>query len=253
MKRIDSSTDVALTQYEGGPEDTTREIILKVAGELFPPVGVVTALREHFSSKKKYEQIKQVFLALNDEVGSLKKESAQDQARIQAIEERLQSPKFTEAVLTAAEEAVRTADSNKLDRLACVLANGLDPRRISDEDDLASFVRDASQLTEMDIQVLKIIHSTFADLIPMNPNFNNPNAFTDRSSELLKNVNEAGIDRDDFYSYSSRLAGFGLTLEAPFNPSRQAPGDKCFRPTRRGEKLVALLQSRILPGSRRSS
>jgi hypothetical protein len=38
MKRIDSSTDVALTQYEGGPEDTTREIILKVAGELFPPV-----------------------------------------------------------------------------------------------------------------------------------------------------------------------------------------------------------------------
>ena len=54
----------------------------------------------------------------------------------------LQSPKFMEAVLTAAEEAARTADSKKLDRLAFTLANGLDPEIIKPEDDLASFVRD---------------------------------------------------------------------------------------------------------------
>ncbi len=63
---------------------------------------------------------------------------------MQAIEERLESPKFTVAVLTAAEEAARTADSTKIGRLACVLANGLDPRTITDEEDLASFVRDTS-------------------------------------------------------------------------------------------------------------
>ena len=95
MKRIDSPTDVAITQYEGDPEDTTQEIILKVAAELFAPVGIVVALRGHFEAKNKYERIKRVFLAFKSDIEALENESVQDKTKIQAIEERLQSPKFT--------------------------------------------------------------------------------------------------------------------------------------------------------------
>lgn len=191
-----------------------------------------------------------MFLAFKAEIESLKTECAQDPVKMQAIEERLQSPKFTEAVLTAAEDATRTADSKKLDRLACVLANGVDPKlKFSDDEDLGSFVRDASQLTETDLQILAIIHSTFANVIAVTPNLNDPNIFTERAVDLLKNADKAGIHRDDFYAYCSRLVGFGLALEAPHNPSRQSPGDKCFRPTRRGLKLVALLEQRNSPPS----
>ena len=63
----------------------------------------------------------------------------------------------------------------------------------------------------------------------------------ERTDQLVKKVDESKIHRDDFYSYCKRLEGFGLAIEVPRNPSRMAPGDYCFRPTRRGLKLLSLL------------
>ncbi len=248
MKRIDSSTDVAITQYEGEPEDETREIILKVAGELFAPVGIVVALREHFSSKMRYERIKQVFLALKADIEALE-QSAQD--KVQAIEERLQSPKFTEAILTAAEEAARTADSNKLDRLASSLANGLDPDIIRPEDDLPSFVRDVSQLSELDIKTLDTIVSMAqyeALTEPSDPKTTDePNTqkfyFAD-APEFVASADVEKIKTNDFYSYAYRLVGFGLALELPSKTGRRSANNLRFSPTNRGRKLFALLKKR---------
>ena len=71
MKRIDNTADVALTQYEGEPEDTTQEIILKIAGKLFLPIGLASALRDHFAAHKRYERIQNEFIALKSELESL--------------------------------------------------------------------------------------------------------------------------------------------------------------------------------------
>jgi hypothetical protein len=251
MKRIDSPTDVALTQYEGEPEDTTREIILKVAGKLFPPIGLGTALREHFSSRKRYERIQQVFQAFKSELDSLEKDAAQNEASLQAIEERLRSPKFTEAVLTAAEEAVRTADSKKLDRLACVLANGLDPDIIKPEEDLSSFVRDVSQLSELDIKTLDTIVSMAqyqALLEPSEPKTTDEpktqKFYFPDAPEFVASADLEKIRNDDFYSYAYRLVGFGLALELPSKTGRRSANNLRFGPTNRGRKLVALLKRR---------
>jgi len=201
MKRTDTPLDAALGVYEGDAQDTVFETILKIAGKLYLPIGMITAFREHFSTLERQKRILEVLRVFKSELESLQGESAQDAARTKTIEERLQSPKFMEAVLTAAEEAARTGDIRKLDRLACVLTNGLDPQaKVSDDEDLPSFVRDASQLTEMDIQVLNLIHSTFIDVIAVTPNLHDPNVFTERAVELLKNVDKARIHRDDFYA-----------------------------------------------------
>ena len=70
---------------------------------------------------------------------------------------------------------------------------------------------------------------------------NDPNPFTEKAQELLKAAGEAGFHRDDFYAYCRRLEGFGLAMEVPRNTSRMAPGDYCFRPTRKGLELLRLL------------
>lgn len=141
MKRIDNPLDAALGVYEGDPQDTVFETIVKIAGKLYLPIGMITALREHFSTLERQKRILEVLRVFKSGLESLQGESAQDAARTKTIEERLQSPKFMEAVLTAAEEAARTVDVRKLDRLACVLTNGLDPQaKVSDDEDLPSFV-----------------------------------------------------------------------------------------------------------------
>jgi hypothetical protein len=89
MKRIDSPTDVALTQYDGEPEDTIKEIILKISGKLFLPIGLAATLRDHFSFRTRFERVQRVFQAFKSALDSLQADSADDRVRIQAIGERL--------------------------------------------------------------------------------------------------------------------------------------------------------------------
>lgn len=239
MKRIDSPTDVAITQFEGEPENTTQEIVLKVASAIVPPIALVTALRDHFSSKRRYERIEQVFLAFSSDIELLRKEFAENKTKTEAVEERLKSSSFIEALLTASEEAARTADSKKLERLASTLANGVNPDIIQPEDDLSSFVRDVSQLSETDIKTLKTIISfaLFNSISEMTPSNMNSG-----EQSFLDNAARKKIENDDFYSTAYRLVGFGLALEMPSNTGRRSANDLRFNATNRGRKLIALLE-----------
>ncbi len=75
------------------------------------------------------------------------------------------------------------------------------------------------------------------------PNLNLPNAFSDEMDALRKAA-DARMHRDDFYAHCQRLSGAGLAIEVVRNSSRMAPDEYCFRPTRRGLKLVKLLGGR---------
>lgn len=243
MDRIDDPLDAAFSQSREEPENVAGELAVKIAGQLFLPLGIANTLREHFSQRNRERRVWEVLKALKAELDRLARESKNDHNRIGVLEARVTSQMFTEAILVAAEEAVRAASDAKLQRIATVLARGADPgiEISADEDDLASFVRDIGQLSESDIRILQILHSTFADVLKTYRNLNDPNPFTERAGELLKKVDESKIHRDDFYSSCKRLEGFGLAIEVLRNISRMAPGDHCFRPTRRGLKLLSLL------------
>jgi hypothetical protein len=166
-----------------------------------------------------------------------------NQEQIAALRSKVESPPFRAAVRLAMEETWRTDEAKKIKRFAAILGNSVAPNDELDvSEDVSDFIRAVAQLSERDIQALQILYSVFADVVKVYPNLHDPNVFTERAGQLLKKVDESKIHRDDFYSYCKRLEGFGLAIEVPRNTSRMAPGDYCFRPTRRGLKLLSLLE-----------
>jgi hypothetical protein len=140
------------------------------------------------------------------------------------------------------EEAARTAECKKLDRLASVLANGVDPAIIQPGDDLPSFVRDVSQLSELDIKTLEIIISAVPAQLLSRATSTSKSTKYDPQEAFLSNVGLDKIGNDDFYSTAYRLVGFGLALEIPSHTGRRSANDLRFMPTKRGRKLIALLK-----------
>lgn len=241
MKRIDEPLDAAMSELEENPENTPLEIVVQMA-TLAPFFAPLAALREHFSTRNRINRIYEVLSVFKSEHEALPSELAHEKATLVDVHSYLNSPKFTEAVVAAAEEAVKTANDAKIKRLARVLANGSDPRIEASDDDLSTFVRDVSQLSDLDIRTLEIIIST-AGLMSMESYVVNE---TDGllGQYLVKAAALEKLSQDDFYSHAFRLVGFGLLLEVPRDTVRQMANDLRFLPTRRGRKLVALLKQR---------
>lgn len=241
MKRIDDPLDAAMSQLEESPESTPLEIVVKLA-TLAPFFAPLDALRDHFSNRNRIARIYEVLSVFKSEHEALQSELAQEKATLADIHSYLKSPKFTEAVVAAAEEAVRTANEEKIKRFARVLANGSDPRIEASDDDLSTFIRDVSLLSEVDIRSLEIIIST-AGLATLDSYVVNE---TDGllGQHLTRAAAQEKLTQDDFYSHAFRLVGFGLVLEVPRDTVRQLANDFRFLPTRRGRKLIALLKQR---------
>jgi hypothetical protein len=241
VKRIDNPLDAAMSQLEENPENSTLEIVAKLA-TLVPLLAPLDALRDHFSTRNRINRIYEVLSVFQSEYEALRMECAQEKARRAEIDAYLRSTKFTDAVVAAAEEAARTANAEKIKRFARVLANGSDPRIEASDDDLSSFIRDVSQLSEVDLRTLEIIISTvgimsWESYVPDE---------TDGllGQHLVRAAAQEKLQRDDFYSHAYRLVGFGLALEAPSGTGRRLANDLRFLPTRRGRKLLALLKKR---------
>lgn len=247
MKRIDSRLDAALSDLEANPESTPLEIALKLA-TLIPPLAPVLApldaLREHFSTRNKVQQIVCMLRTFNAEFQALQQECALEAHSHLMIDSYLNSPRFTDAVIAAAEETTRTANADKILRFGLVLANGCDPKiDVSDDEDLSSFIRDVSQLSELDLRALQIVTSTARVDILLESDV--PDS-TDNmlGQHLIAAAAREKLEQDDFYSHAYRLVGFGFLLEAPSNGGRRNARDLRFVPTRRGRKFLALLKKR---------
>lgn len=68
-----------------------------------------------------------------------------------------------------------------------------------------------------------------------------PNPFTEKIQDFKDAITASGLTVEEFQSVCDRLRGFGLAAEVLRNISRMAPADYCYRPTRRGLKLLRLL------------
>jgi len=235
MDKIDNPLDVAMRQLQENPESTPLVIALKLVAAL-PGLSVADSLWEHFSTSKRIERVYEVLIALVRELEALQASYVGDKQTLGAIGNYLKSPEFSEALIAAAEEAVRNTNAERIKRLARVLANGSDPNtEPSNEDDLTSFIRDVSLLSEGDIHVLKQLASS----LPLAFDF-----ATD--SQKVSTIFQQSFDRtereklltEDFYSHCFRLVGFGLAAQIPGNSPSQ------FQLTRRGHRLHALLTER---------
>jgi hypothetical protein len=254
MDRIDNRLDVAIRQLQENPESTVLAITLKLAAALpdlavpglsVPGLALVDSLLEHFSTNKRIERIHEVLFVLKDELQALQSQYIGDKQTLEAIGNYLKSPEFSEALIATAEEAVRNTNAERNKRLARVLANGSDPNiEPSNEDDLTSFIRDVSQLSEGDIQVLKQLASSLPLAIEFATGSQKVSSPESTFQQFFDDTEREKLLTEDFYSHCFRLVGFGLAAQIPGNSPSQFQSKYLFRLTRRGHRLHALLTER---------
>lgn len=227
MGKIDDIYDAAASQYPEPGGSLPADLALDVGAAVIPIAGILKGVLDSFSRVAVEKRLRMLIEALNSKVNS--------------INAKIESPKFAEAVRLAMEETCKTTDAKTVKRFAAVLGNSAEADDLDGPQNAMDFIRAVSQLADRDLRVLNILNSVNADNMKTYSNLHDPNPFTQRIEDVFKRVQQAGIHRDDFYSSCKRLEGFGLAIELPRNISRMQPGDYCFRPTRPGERLLALL------------
>ncbi len=242
--RIEDPVDASYAAWPDEWENRLSDLALASLSPFFEPAHLLHALKEMFSTKSRTDRISYLLAGFRLKAREL-------DSRVGMLEEantkaKLDSPKFKEALFLAIEESSRTLSQKKIDRYASVLAVSLMPEEEVDSSmDLATLIRDVSQLTDEDIRVLGILRSVYADVLAQQPYVHDPNAYTEKIGELRHAIVNSKLHSDDFQAICQRLSGFGLVAEVLRNPSRMNLNDFCYRPTRRGLKLLKLINDTI--------
>jgi hypothetical protein len=234
MAGIDDQIEAVKKQYPD-ESNATFDLILRVAGQLNIFAGVLNTIREQFSGRAAAEKVAALLNAFEQILRRLE----HNQERLQ---EKLTSPEFVEALTVAVNETVRTSNRRKVENFAAILGYSAAEGeiRISFED-ASAFIRDLAQLGDADVEALKILYVNQSPLFQRGTVPTDPNPYTEIIGEVHNAVDRAGISREEFYSRCSRLNGFGLAIEVMRNNGRMAPGDHCFRVTKRGAQLIEML------------
>lgn len=224
------------------PPGAVANAALAAVGAFFPPAGLVAALAQFFSQRRTTERLIALFRALNSKVDIQGKQIASlEEAE---IHRRGETREFRAALEEAAAFTLLSSDPNRIARVGGALGTAVtSPDWDAVAADLRNFIHALAELTDEDVTCLRLIGRVFADVAKSNPNLNNQNAFTEKMDALRAAVDKSGIHRDDFYSACRRLEGRGLVMEALRNTSRMGLDDYCFRPTRRGLRLLALIDA----------
>jgi len=168
-------------------------------------------LADQFLHANRFSRIDYLLQALSSGLKELERQIANDREKTKAVQSQVESPRFQEAVAVACEESARATNTEKVERMAKILAGSLTPTRWSPKDeDIAALIRDLAQLSNRDIQVLAKLSLFFGGLMLNDSTFPDK-IFTDNNSQLDRIVREEG-DRDEFYSTCGRLIGFGLAV-----------------------------------------
>jgi hypothetical protein len=245
MPGIDDPIEAVKRQYRDQP-DPILDLILDVAGKVDFFAGVVSAIRKHFSKQAASERLAALLSAMECTI-------RRQEARVQQVSAKLESPEFVEALCTAVIQTLRTSDVEKIQRFASVLGNFAISSDL-DWDRAAAFVRDVSEISKDDIIVLTILYRVFGNMMTSSHEDYRrdpfPQQFVERKKALYDAAKAQGYSDEDFVSSCERLRGLGLAcLVVVYNQGDGFPMllnqlhnvSECFRPTKRGMELVSLL------------
>lgn len=246
MSELGKIDDPSETSFAAWPEEESNEVFeaaLTIGGCVSHWIKLGSIIRDRFLAKNRAERARYLFQAVRLKFIELDK-------RIGGLEEqvnaKIASPEFREAAAIAAEESVAATSPQKIEQFASILVASVDPSISEDSPaDARVLIRDVARLTAMDIGVLRHLEEAYGDLFPNYPNVHDPNVFTEKIQDFKDAAKRSGLHPEEFQSVCERLRGFGLASEVLRNTSRMSPGDYCYRPTRRGLKLLKLLGSTL--------
>jgi hypothetical protein len=250
MSEFGKIDDPVEASFEAWPEESrglgekASDLALSFSGLKFPPAKVLKILKDQFASPNRLGRIEYLLNGFRLGLKIRESEYAADRARLRAMEEKLESRQFSEAVAVACEEAARATSERRIQQLAVVLVGSLGESQWADPDeDIPTMIRDIAQLGEKDTKVLSILRTVHGSAISTAPNLYEPDAFSRETPRLSQAIGVSGLHHDDFLSTCERLRGFGLAAEVPRNTSQMAPHDFCYRPTRRGLAVLDYLSA----------
>ena len=243
-RTIDNPVEASFGAWPEEQGDFARkftDLALSFESTWLPPAKLLKILRDQFSTSNRLARIEYLLNGFRIGFQKVTSESVADRERLRAIEEKLSSEQFSEAVAAACEEAARATSEKKIQQLAAVLTGSLTPSKWADpNDNLADMIRDVARFGEVDIRILEIMEETFRTVYGLSPDLVT-NQFVEHISELTNAMHKAAMHQDDFYGTCLRLSGFGLATEE--RPTVRSGGERCFRPTRRGLALLGYLRA----------
>lgn len=234
MSGIDDEIEAVKKQY---PDESNSafNLILSVAGQFNLLAGVVNTIKQQFSGAAATQKVMALLNAFEQTIRRLER-------NVERLSSRLESPEFVETLTVAVNETIRTSDRNKIERFAVVLGYSVaDLTKALSLQEASAYIRDLAQLSEADIEAMRILYSIQSPLFIDGAVPTNPNPYTEVIDKVLAAVDRTRVSREEFYSRCSRLNGFGLAIEVMRNNNRMSPGDHCFRLTKRGARLVEIL------------
>ncbi|MGA2646973.1 MAG: hypothetical protein ABSF15_19855 [Candidatus Sulfotelmatobacter sp.] len=244
MGQFDSPIEGFLNQHKDEPRNIVGELCIEIGGKLLPLVGIGNAVLKLFSSGGNADSVRELAATMKLELQNCWEHLKGHDKQLEEFRAKLASPAFEDATLAAIDEARWTSRPDKIRRISAVLVRSFLP--VNEEyapSDVVSLIRDVARLGEDDIFILRELADEYSDIIRQQPNFHDQNPYTEKFPEVLKRIEEHKIHRDDFYAQCARSAGFGFAIEVMRNNFRMAPNDYCFRPTRRGIKLLEMIDS----------
>jgi hypothetical protein len=189
---------------------------LAVAGGIVGGLGIVDWFRK-LGSSKVYENLESLGQATEDALKRVENTLREHGTGIDEIKARIESSGFKEGMASAALQALRTTQGDRLKRLALILANGVKEDDLGPEN-LDDMMRAAVELTDWDVFVLgKMYESQKHLLLNRNQSF----GWSEQVGHIWTDWNRIfGLNDEQHLkvrSALSRLQSVGLVAEAQTN------------------------------------
>ena len=158
--------DVVEASFEAWPTDSpdlgsqAEKLALSFVGISFGPAKVFQILKDQFASASRFQRIEYLFTALRLGFRNIHSEMGEAQEQVKAVNEKLESRRFSEAVSLACEEAARAVSKKKIEQMAAVLvgyAKSNPSAWALRDEDIATMIRDLAQLGDRDIEALRTL------------------------------------------------------------------------------------------------
>src|SRR5713101_4102122 len=99
--KIDDPVDKSFEAWpeeQGGLGKKASELALSFGGLVFPPAKVLKILRDQFAGPSRFARIEYLFNAIRMQLKILESQNPRARGQLAAIEEKLETPQFSEAV-----------------------------------------------------------------------------------------------------------------------------------------------------------
>jgi hypothetical protein len=219
---------------------------IAVAGSVVAGLGIVDWFRK-LGSAKVNENLEALGQATEDALNRVEATLRAHGTSLDEINRRLDSPDFKDGMASAALQALRTTQEDRLHRMGLILANGVKEDDLNPES-LDDMMRNAMELRGSDIGVLKAIYEMQIYL------------FTPESAHLQQGQKINGLQRKwqdwwtqnisnyqgskgmDFNSSCSRLQGAGLIASIGAKSFAQSPTTSDYELLLEGKKFYERIQ-----------